>query len=120
MRELKRLENIARSPLYSHFNETLTGLSTIRAFKSSKMFIQSYHDLNDFANRPTNMKNTVDSWMSIRAEAFIAILIFGVAVVGIATKIPAALLGLALSYALTLTALLNMGLRNVCFFSPLF
>ena len=30
-RELKRLDSLSRSPLYSNFGETLTGLPTIRA-----------------------------------------------------------------------------------------
>lgn len=38
-REIKRLDAIARSPLYSHFGETLTGLSTIRAYAEQERFI---------------------------------------------------------------------------------
>ncbi|CAF4017971.1 unnamed protein product [Rotaria sp. Silwood1] len=39
-RQLKQLENITRSPVYALFSTSLNGLSTIRAFKAEKSFIQ--------------------------------------------------------------------------------
>ncbi|XP_032610168.2 multidrug resistance-associated protein 1-like, partial [Hylobates moloch] len=38
-RQLKRLESVSRSPVYSHFNETLLGVSVIRAFEEQERFI---------------------------------------------------------------------------------
>jgi len=42
-RELKRLDSIARSPVYAQFSETLGGLSTIRAFRCSERFMQDHY-----------------------------------------------------------------------------
>ena len=42
-RELKRLESICRSPVFSHFSETMTGLDTIRTQKMEKEFIDRFY-----------------------------------------------------------------------------
>jgi ATP-binding cassette subfamily C (CFTR/MRP) protein 1 len=51
-RELKRLDSITRSPLFAHFSETLTGLSTIRAYKLQQLFIQTNAERMEAQNRP--------------------------------------------------------------------
>ena len=37
-RELKRLDSLALSPIFGHFNETLSGLQTVRAFSKQGDF----------------------------------------------------------------------------------
>lgn len=39
-RQLRRMESVKRSPIYSHFFETLNGVSTIRAYSQEQRFIQ--------------------------------------------------------------------------------
>jgi ABC-type multidrug transport system fused ATPase/permease subunit len=43
-RELQRLESVTRSPIFSHFGETLEGASTIRAFRAEQQFFASAMD----------------------------------------------------------------------------
>jgi hypothetical protein len=39
-RELKRLDSLANSPIFSHFKESLEGLATIRAFGKQGLFLE--------------------------------------------------------------------------------
>src|SRR5208282_819363 len=39
-RELKRLDSISKSPIYAHFQESIGGLTTIRAYSQQKRFAQ--------------------------------------------------------------------------------
>lgn len=42
-RDLKRLESICRSPVFSHFSETMAGLDTIRTRKKERSFIDRFY-----------------------------------------------------------------------------
>ena len=50
-RELKRLDSIALSPIFSKFSETLSGLITLRAFRRQDQFAEQNRGLIDQSNR---------------------------------------------------------------------
>ena len=59
-RQLKRLESVSRSPIYSHFGETVQGASTIRAYNQEEKFIsdsESKVDENQIAYYPSIVSN---------------------------------------------------------------
>ena len=67
-RQLKRLESNSRSPIYSLFGETLSGVSTIRAYNLQHKFIHDNEkgvDRNQAAYLP-NIAAT--RWLSVRLE----------------------------------------------------
>ena len=47
MREVKRLDSISRSPVYSSIGEALSGLPTIRAFRAEKRLARNNAELTD-------------------------------------------------------------------------
>ena len=67
-RQLKRLESVSRSPIYSHFGETLNGASTIRAFELQNKFIllsDAKVDGNQVCYYPAIIANR---WLPVRLE----------------------------------------------------
>ena len=49
MREIHRILSVARTPIHQHYNEIMSGNSTIRAFKTQKYSIDRDFELNNFA-----------------------------------------------------------------------
>ncbi|KAF5367245.1 hypothetical protein D9757_011696 [Collybiopsis confluens] len=67
-REVKRLDAILRSLLYSHFSESLTGLPTIRSYGEIPQFVRDnrfYIDLGIIPHRYESEVSTVNTWEEI-------------------------------------------------------
>lgn len=65
-RELRRMDSVSRSPLFSHFTETIVGITTIRAFGATRRFLQEMITRTDTNSRPYYFVWTVNRWVSIR------------------------------------------------------
>ena len=67
-RQLKRLDSVSRSPIYSHFSETVNGCSSIRAYKASNRFIAESNRKVD-VNHSCYYASVVSSrWLTVRLE----------------------------------------------------
>ncbi|CAK1540433.1 unnamed protein product [Leptosia nina] len=112
-RQLKRLESISRSPIYSHFGESITGATTIRAYGLADRFVEESErgvDHNQACYYPSCIANR---WLAIRLEMVGNLIIFFAAlsvVLGRETIDPG-IVGLSISYALQITQILNWLVR---------
>ncbi|KAG5653386.1 hypothetical protein H0H81_000773 [Sphagnurus paluster] len=102
-RELKRLDAVLRSSLYSHFSESLSGLATIRAYGESERFRLDNESRVDVENRAYWLTVTNQRWLGIRLDFLGALLTFIVAMLAVGTRftISPAQTGLVLSYILS-------------------
>ncbi|XP_038618605.1 multidrug resistance-associated protein 1 isoform X2 [Tachyglossus aculeatus] len=112
-RQLKRLESVSRSPVYSHFNETLLGVSVIRAFEEQKRFIQQSDlkvDENQKAYYPSIVANR---WLAVRLECVGNCIVLFAALFAVISRhsLSPGLVGLSVSYSLQVTAYLNWLVR---------
>ncbi|KAG0301522.1 hypothetical protein BGZ98_008272, partial [Dissophora globulifera] len=104
-RELKRIESITKSPIFSHFGESLSGVSTIRAYGQEKRFQHENLELLDEHNRPFFYLWVCNRWLSIRVDTLSALVSFfaGLLIVINREHLDAGAAGLSLSYSLTFT-----------------
>ncbi|TIC23626.1 hypothetical protein E3Q12_01940 [Wallemia mellicola] len=114
-REIKRLDAVSRSPIFSWFQESLGGLPTIRAFRQQSRFIASETlrmDRNLMASLPAM---SINRWLAMRLEVLGSSVIFATALFAVTSvkrfNLDAGLVGLCISYALQITGGLNWFVR---------
>ncbi|XP_053458560.1 ATP-binding cassette sub-family C member 10 isoform X2 [Nycticebus coucang] len=110
-RELRRLGSLTLSPLYTHLADTLAGLPVLRATGATYRFEEENQRLLELNQRCQFAASAAMQWLDIRLQligAAVVSAIAGIALVqhqqGLANP---GLVGLSLSYALSLTGLLS-------------
>ncbi|XP_007933104.1 multidrug resistance-associated protein 1-like [Orycteropus afer afer] len=115
-RQIRRLAGASRSPVISHFSETLSGVSTIRAFGHEQRFIQQNKEVVN-ENLVCFYNNVISNrWLSFRLEFLGNIMVFFAALLAVlaGNSIDSAIVGLSISYALNITQSLNFWVRKAC------
>jgi ABC-type multidrug transport system fused ATPase/permease subunit len=102
-REIKRIDSISKSPIFQHFGETLSGISTIRAYGITNRFIEQNLSKIDNNNRPFYYLWVANRWLSFRIDFAGSFVTFSAAALAMLSvgKIDSGLAGLSLSYAIT-------------------
>ncbi|CAE6433317.1 unnamed protein product [Rhizoctonia solani] len=115
-RELKRLDAVSKSPIFAWFQESLGGLSTIRAFGQQSVFMtqnEAKLDRNQMVYLPAV---SVNRWLAVRLELLGSCIVLAAAIFSlvalVTTGVDAGLVGLVLSYGLSTTQSLNWVVRT--------
>ncbi|TBU24051.1 ABC transporter [Dichomitus squalens] len=102
-RELKRLDALLRSSLYSHFSESLSGLATIRAYGETDRFLEENRKRVDIENRAYWLTVTNQRWLGIRLDLMGILLTLAVALLTVGTRfhVSPSQTGVVLSYIIS-------------------
>ncbi|EIW83220.1 multidrug resistance-associated ABC transporter [Coniophora puteana RWD-64-598 SS2] len=103
-RDMRRLDSVARSPLYSIYGETIAGVTVIRAFGASSKFLRDMIRCADTNANPFYWLWSVNRWVSTRFNLLSSALVCLTGLVAvISPNISAALAGFALAFATSIT-----------------
>ncbi|EGG24088.1 hypothetical protein DFA_06227 [Cavenderia fasciculata] len=108
-RELQRLVSISRSPIFSHFSESLQGVTSIHAYGREQDNIMTNYHLLDENNKPTMMLQTINQWLGLRLDFLGNLIIFFTVIFVTINRdsLTIASIGLSISYSLSITSSLN-------------
>ncbi|XP_059158170.1 multidrug resistance-associated protein 1-like isoform X2 [Physella acuta] len=107
-RQIRRIDSTTKSPIYVHFSETLSGVSSIRAYGAQDRFNQHSMDLVDHNLKFYFSSIVATSWLQIRLQFLGNIIVLAAAMFAQAdTGLSAGLAGLAVSYAQQVTNALS-------------
>ncbi|XP_068699858.1 ATP-binding cassette sub-family C member 4-like isoform X2 [Montipora foliosa] len=99
-RDLKRIEAIKCSPVYSHITETVNGLEIVHTSNMRKPFLERLKRYQDENTQAFFMAVSANRWLSVRLDLLASVFATIVAVAAILASENPALAGLALIYAL--------------------
>lgn len=110
-RQLKRIDSVRKSPIFSHFGETLVGASSIRAYGHQQRFIDisdKFVDQNNMAWYP-NINSY--RWVAVLLEFMGSIIVLSAGLFAVISSengdIEASTAGLSVTYALQATFALS-------------
>ncbi|XP_073760424.1 ATP-binding cassette sub-family C member 2 isoform X3 [Callorhinus ursinus] len=112
-RQLKRLDSVTRSPIYSHFSETVSGLSIIRAFEHQQRFLK-HNEVGIDTNQKCVFSWIVSNrWLAVRLELIGNLIVFFSSLMMVIYRdtLSGDTVGFVLSNALNITQTLNWLVR---------
>uniref|UniRef100_A0A8B9RLN9 ABC-type glutathione-S-conjugate transporter n=1 Tax=Astyanax mexicanus TaxID=7994 RepID=A0A8B9RLN9_ASTMX len=112
--QLRRLESVSRSPIYTHFNETVQGASVIRAFSEQSRFILQANRRVDVNQTSYFPRFVATRWLAVNLEFLGNGVVLAAAILSVMGKetLSPGIVGLAVSHSLQVTAILSWIVRS--------
>ncbi|CAG5017723.1 unnamed protein product [Parnassius apollo] len=113
-RSIKRLEGVTRSPVFSHLNATLQGITTIRAFGAQEALIREFDNHQDVHSSAWYLfiasSRAFGFWLDLVCVVYIAIVTLSFLVFD--KEEYGGNVGLAITQAMGLTGMFQWGMRQ--------
>lgn len=112
-RQIKRIESNLRSPIFSHFSETLDGVESVRAYGQQKEFSADMLSRLERNMKAYYLNVSSNRWLAVRLESLGTVIVScaGLLAVFARDTLTAGMAGLSISYALSVTQSLNWVVR---------
>ncbi|CAF0904325.1 unnamed protein product, partial [Didymodactylos carnosus] len=112
--EIKRLDSMTRSPIYSLFSSSLSGIPIIRSYKVEYYLIDQFLKNLDRNTRTSVIFLGATRWFGLRIDSMTCLLTLLTAIlsVGLRTKLNPASVALALTYCINLTGVFQWAVRQ--------
>ncbi|UJR06718.1 hypothetical protein I4U23_011005 [Adineta vaga] len=113
-RQLKRLESVTRSPIYTLFSSSFDGLTSIRAFNVQDDFLNMFMERIDTNSRAYFILSTSAYWFGLRLDVIVSFLTLVTALLAVALRhqIESSAAALSLTYCISLTGLFPWAMRQ--------
>lgn len=116
-RELKRLLSVASSPKMAHFQESIVGVDTIKAYSQEERFTKKNMQNVDNITKIQYILFACNRWLSIRLQSVSAVFVYSVSLfclfgIGKSGQISPSLLGLIMNYSLSISTILFSIIRS--------
>uniref|UniRef100_A0A8D3EC86 ABC-type glutathione-S-conjugate transporter n=1 Tax=Scophthalmus maximus TaxID=52904 RepID=A0A8D3EC86_SCOMX len=112
--QLRRLEAVSRSPIYSHFSETVHGAAVIRAFGEQQRFVLQAHRRIDDNQEAYFPRFVATRWLAVNLEFLGNLLVLAAAILCVRGRgeLSPGIVGLAVSHSLQVTGILSWIVRS--------
>eukprot|EP00095_Tigriopus_kingsejongensis_P011739 snap_masked-scaffold613_size124221-processed-gene-0.1 protein:Tk11739 transcript:snap_masked-scaffold613_size124221-processed-gene-0.1-mRNA-1 annotation:"abc transporter abcc1" len=115
-RQLTRLESISKSPLLSHFSESLQGVSSLRVFRCQERFVDTCYNRLDENTTCHYLNACCVLWLKQWTESLGSLVIFSSSLLVVLARgsLSAGLAGLILTYSFELLSTFSWMVQMAC------